>query len=75
MDLSKIAPGDTIIADYVAAIEAEVRTTTMEEEANPWVMLGEMGRAAHDDSMTAASTARLIRAVCTIETMNRTATS
>ena len=43
VDLSKIAPGDTIIADYVASIEAEVRAPTAEEEANPWVVLGEMG--------------------------------
>ena len=43
VDLSKIAPGDTIIADYVASIEAEVRAPTAEEEANPWVALGEMG--------------------------------
>ena len=27
--------GDTIIADYVASIEAEVRAPTAEEEANP----------------------------------------
>ena len=36
---SVIAPGDTIIADYVASIEAEVRAPTDEEEANPWVVL------------------------------------
>ena len=70
VDLSKIAPGDTIIADYVASIEAEVRAPTA-EEANPWVVLGEMGRTADDDSMTAAGAARLIRAVCTIEAMDR----
>ena len=71
VDLSKVAPGDTIIADYVASIEAEVRAPTAEEEANPWVVLGEMGRTADDDSMTAAGAARLIRAVCTIEAMDR----
>ena len=71
VDLSKIAPGDTIIADYVASIEAEVRAPTAEEEANPWVVLGEMARTADDDSMTAAGAARLIRAVCTIEAMDR----
>ena len=71
VDLSKIAPGDTIIADYVASIEAEVRAPTAEEEASPWVVLGEMGRTADDDSMTAAGAARLIRAVCTIEAMDR----
>ena len=71
VDLSKVAPGDTIIADCVASIEAEVRAPTAEEEANPWVLLGEMGRTADDDSMTAAGAARLIRAVCTIEAMDR----
>ena len=71
VDLSKVAPGDTIIADCVASIEAEVRAPTAEEEANPWVVLGEMGRTADDDSMTAAGAARLIRAVCTIEAMDR----
>ena len=39
VDLSKIGPGDTIIADYVASVEAEVRAPTAEEEANPWVCL------------------------------------
>ena len=71
VDLSKIVPGDTIVADYVASIEAEVRAPTAEEEANPWGVLGEMGRTANDDSMTAAGAARLIRAVCTIEAMDR----
>ena len=71
VDLSKIVPGDTIIADYVASIEAEVRAPTDEEEAIPWVVLGEMGRTADDADMTAAGAARLIRAVCTIEAMDR----
>ena len=71
VDLSKIVPGDTIIADYVASIEAEVRAPSAEEEANPWVVLGEMGRTADESEMTAAGAARLIRAVCTIEAMDR----
>ena len=44
VDLSKIAPGDTIIADYVASIEAEVRASTAEEDANPWVVYGGNGQ-------------------------------
>ena len=44
VDLSKIVVGDTIVAVYVASIEAEVRAPTAEEQANPWVMMGEMGR-------------------------------
>jgi hypothetical protein len=71
VDLSKIAPGDTIIADYVASIEAEVRAPSAEEEANPWVVMGEMGRTEDDAALTAAGAARLIRAVCTIEAMDR----
>lgn len=71
VDLSKIVPGDTIVADYVASIEAEVRAPTAEEEANPWVVLGEMGNTSSDSEMTAAGAARLIRAVCTIEAMDR----
>lgn len=71
VDLSKIAPGDTIVADYVASVEAEVRAPTAEEEANPWVVLGEMGRTSDDSEMTAAGAARLVRAVCTIEAMDR----
>ena len=70
LDLSKIAPGDTNIADYVPSIEAEVRAPTAGEEANPWVVLGEMCRTADDADMTAAGATRLIRAVCTIEAMD-----
>ena len=70
VDLSKIVPGDTIIAEYVASVEAEVRAPTAEEEANPWVVLGEMGNTAADAEVTAAGAARLIRAVCTIEAMD-----
>ena len=51
VDLSKIAPGDKIIADNVASVEAEVRAPTA-EEANPWVVMGEMGNTASDAEMT-----------------------
>ena len=44
------------------SIEAEVRAPTAEEEANPWVVLGEMGRTADDDGMTAAGAARIATA-------------
>ena len=71
VDLSKIAPGDTIVADYVASIEAEVRAPTDEEAANPWVILGEVGNTGADADMAAAGAARLVRAVCTIEAMDR----
>ena len=71
VDLSKIAVGDTIVADYIASVEAEVRVPTEEEAANPWVVMGEMGRTADDADLTAAGAARLIRAVCTIEAMDR----
>jgi hypothetical protein len=71
VDLSNIAVGDTIVADYVASIEAEVRAPTEEEAANPWIVMGEMANTTDDAEMTAAGAARLIRAVCTIEAMDR----
>ena len=71
VDISQIVPGDTIIADYVASIEAEVRQPTAEELAEPWVVIGEQGNTGADDSVTAAGVARLVRAVCTIEAMDR----
>ncbi len=70
VDISKIVPGDTIVADYVASIEAEVRQPTAEEIAEPWVVMGEMGNTAADSGVTAAGAARLVRAVCTIEAMD-----
>ena len=70
VDISQIVPGDTIVADYVASIEAEVRQPTAEELADPWVVIGEQGNTGADDSVTAAGVARLIRAVCTIEAMD-----
>jgi len=69
-DLSKIVPGDTIIADYVASVESEVRAPTAEEEANPWVVLEKMGGTANQSEVAAVGAARLIRAVCTIEAMD-----
>ena len=63
--------GEVIAVDHCGLPSIEVRAPTAEEEANPWVVLGEMGRTADDDSMTAAGAARLIRAVCTIEAMDR----
>jgi hypothetical protein len=71
VDLTKIEAGDTIIADYIASVEAEVRAPTEEEAANPWVVMGEMGNTTSDSDLTAAGAARLVRAVCTIEAMDR----
>ncbi len=71
VDLTKIEAGDTIIADYIASVEAEVRAPTEEEAANPWVVMGEMGNTTSDSELTAAGAARLVRAVCTIEAMDR----
>lgn len=71
IDLSKIVPGDTIVADYVASVESEVRASTAEEEANPWVVLEKLGGTADESEVAAVGAARLIRAVCTIEAMDR----
>jgi len=48
-----------------------VRAPTEEESANPWVVMGEMGRTTDEADLTAAGAARLVRAVCTIEAMDR----
>jgi hypothetical protein len=69
-DLSKIQVGDTLRATYLAAVEAELRSPTEEELAEPWVVLQDGGKDTVDGKPVAGG-ARLIRAVCTIEGMNR----
>jgi hypothetical protein len=66
-DLKKIKVGDTVITTYMAAMESELREPTAEELAEPWVVVEEGGRLEGDS----IGGARVIRAVCTIEGMNR----
>ena len=68
VSLDEVAVGDRIRATYIAALEGEVREPTEEEKENPWVVLEDAGQAP---DMPAVGAARMIRAVCTIEGMNR----
>ncbi len=68
--LESVNVGDKVRAAYVAAMEAEVREPTEEELANPWVVLGDAGADKVEGQPTAGA-ARFIRAVCTVEGMNR----
>ncbi len=66
VDLDKLAVGDIVSAQYVAAIEGEVRTPTEEELANPWIVVTDTARL-DSETTPGAGAARQIRAVCTIE--------
>ena len=65
-----IKVGDTLVASYVAALEGELREPTAEELENPWVVV-EDSATSEEGAPAAVGKARLIRAVCTIEGMNR----
>jgi hypothetical protein len=64
--------GDKVSMDYYLGVNAEVRKPTLEEEQNPLVVLETAGRAG-PDAAPAAHDRRQIRAVVTIEAMNRVA--
>lgn len=66
--MDDIKVGDSIIASYIAALEAELRAPTAEELAEPWVEV-EDETNLHEEATIAG--ARVIRAVCTLEGMNR----
>ncbi len=68
--LEDISVGDSIVTTFVASLEGELRAPTDEELANPWVEL-DGAAAASADVAPGAIVARTIRAVCTIEGMNR----
>lgn len=68
--LEDVNVGDSVVATYLAALEGELREPTEEEKAEPWVVLEDAG-ISEDPENPAIGGARLIRAVCTIEGMNR----
>jgi hypothetical protein len=55
---------------YLAALEGELREPTEEELAEPWLVLEDAG-TSEDPGMPGVAGARVIRAVVTIEGMNR----
>ncbi|MFV8819216.1 hypothetical protein [Haliea sp. E17] len=68
--LEDVSIGDRLKVAYMTAVEGEVREPTEEELANPWVV-SEKDGAGMVDGQPTAGVARVIRAVCTIEGMNR----
>ena len=64
--------GDKVSMDYYLGVDAEVRKPTAEEENNPLVVLDTTSRAG-PDAPPAARGMRQIRAVVTIEAMDRSA--
>jgi hypothetical protein len=68
--LKDIAVGDSIVTTYVAALEGELREPTEEELANPWEVVEGAG-IADDNTAPGAIAGRQVRAVCTLEGMNR----
>jgi hypothetical protein len=68
--LDEIAAGDLLMVTYLAALHAELREPTEEEMANPWVEGLDAGIAGADQAPGGAMITA-VRAVCTIEGMNR----
>lgn len=68
--LDEVKVGDRLVATYLAGLEGELREPTEEELAEPWVVVKEAG-VADDENHPGVGAARVIRAVCTIEGLNR----
>lgn len=68
--LRELEVGDTVVATYIASLTGEVREPSEEEKAQP---LQEMDAAAiaGKDLPPGAAEMRAVKAVCTIEGMNR----
>ena len=70
--LDEIEVGDIIVATYLTSLAGEVREPTAEELANPWQEVEGMAIAGAEAPPGVADM-RVIKAVCTIEGMNRVA--
>ncbi|MBT4518821.1 MAG: hypothetical protein HOC23_02350 [Halieaceae bacterium] len=68
--LADFAVGDEIVATYLTALAAELREPTEEEMANPFVVVKDAAKTEAGEAPGAAM-GRVVRAVCTIEGMNR----
>jgi hypothetical protein len=68
--LKELVVGDTVTATYLTSIAAELREPTEEEEMSPFVEITDQVRAESYE-LPGGAVARIIRAVCTIEGMNR----
>ena len=68
--LDEVKVGDAVTADYYVSFAAELRKPTPEEETNP-IAVATAGAKAPPESAPAAGGARWIRAVTTIEGLDR----
>lgn len=67
----ELAVGDMVNATYTASVSGELRAPTEEELANPLVVLDAEAIKAQKDEDPGAAAGVTVRAVCTIEGMNR----
>ena len=67
----ELAVGDMVNATYTASVSGELRAPTEEELANPLVVLDAEAIKAQKDEDPGAAVGVTVRAVCTIEGMNR----
>jgi len=70
VQLDRVKVGDKVHVEYLAALEGEVRKPTSEELAQPWVVTENNSLRGEGDN-AAVGQGRQVRAVCTIEGMNR----
>jgi hypothetical protein len=70
--LDEIKPGDTVRATYYESIAATLREPTAEEKANP-LMVEEGAARAPETEAPGAGVARKVKAVATIENIDRSA--
>lgn len=68
--LEDVNIGDRLVVTYLAALETELRAPTAEELAEPWVVMEQAGMS-DDAAQPGIAGGRVIRAVVTIEGMNR----
>ena len=68
--LEDVKVGDSVVVTYIAAMESELRVPTAEEIAAPWVELDEEA-VSEDAAHPGIADMRVIRAVVTVEGMNR----
>ena len=68
--LKEFKVGDVVRADYLVSVAFELREPTPEEQKEPFVILDAAGKAPKEGAPAAAA-ARKIKAVCTIEGIDR----
>jgi len=68
--LEDVKVGDSVVVTYIAAMESELRVPTAEEIAAPWDELDEEA-VSEDATHPGIADMRVIRAVVTVEGMNR----